>query len=75
MPKTLEKLRRKLKFLLWAVTLLLTYLGCQLMIKLCLRSLLASFLSLDCFSAMQAPNGLRSIKRTAFSRAIQYLDM
>ena len=39
----MEKLRWKLKFLLCAVTLLLTYLGCHLMIKLCLFSLLESF--------------------------------
>ena len=73
--KTLEKLSWELKFLLCAVRLLLTYLGCHLMIKLCLFSLLESFSSLCCFSAMQAPNGLRSIKLTAFSKAVQYLDM
>ena len=52
---------------------LLTYLGCHLMIKLCLFSLLESFfLSLCCFSAMHTPNGLRL---TAFSKPVQYLEM
>ena len=71
LDKMLEELRWKLKFPLWAVTLLLTYLGFHLMIKLCLFSLLESFSSLSCFSATQAPNGLRSI----FNKAVQYLDM
>ena len=60
---------------LWTVTLLLTYLGCYLMIKLCLFSPFESFLSLCCFSATQAPNGLRSIKLTAFNKAVQYLNI
>ena len=60
----MEKLRWKLKFPLWAVTLLLPYLGCHLMIKICLFSLSKSFSSLYYFSATQAPNGLRSIKLT-----------
>ena len=49
--------------------------GLQAQIKLFLLSLLESFSSLCCFSAMQAPNGLRSIKLTAFSKAVQYLRM
>ena len=60
-----------MKLPLWAVTLLLIYFGCHLMITLCLFSLLKSFLSLCCFSAAQAPNGLRSIKLTAFSKAVK----
>ena len=44
--------------------MLLTYLGCHLMIKICLFSLLNSFSSLCCFSATQAPNELRPIKLT-----------
>ena len=46
------------KFPLWVVTLLLTYLGCHFMIKLCLFSLLESFSSFCYFSPTQAPNGL-----------------
>ena len=60
----LEKLRWKLKFPPWAVILLINYLGCHLMIKICLFSLLKSFSSLCCFSATQTANGLRSIKLT-----------
>ena len=67
------KTKVKIEIPLRAVTLLITYLG-HLMIKLCLFSLLESFLSLCCFSAMQAPIGLRSIKLTASSKAVQYLD-
>ena len=71
----LEKVRQKLKFTLWVVTLLLPYLGCHFMIKLCFLSLLESFWSLCAFSATQAPNGLRTVKLTAFSKAAQYLVM
>ena len=56
----LKKLRWKLKFPLWAVTLLFTYLGCHLMVKLCLFSPFESFSSLCCFSATQAPNSFCS---------------
>ena len=34
-----------------------------------------SFSSHCCFSVMQAPNGLRYIKLTAFSKAVQFPDM